>query len=125
MKLHGADWAVMAVIASAGCVAIYIGLERVLRRAVRERQRDMERQLNAMATTVKALQARVAELSRQQAARVTGEVPMIAAPAETAREPEAGTDQAGDCGRADGCGNGIPGQEGARALGTAAGRSAR
>ena len=88
MKLHGADWAVMAVIASAGCLAIYIGLERVLRRAVRERQRDMERQLNAMATTVKALQARVAELSRQQAARVTGEVPMIAAPAETAREPK-------------------------------------
>ena len=88
MKLHGTDWAVMAVIAGAGCVAIYVGLARVLRRAVRERQRETERQLNAMATTVKALQARVAELSRLQAARVTGEVAEIAAPAETAREPK-------------------------------------
>jgi hypothetical protein len=69
-------------------VAVYAGLERVLRRALRERQRDMERQLNAMATTVKALQARVAELSRQQAARVAGEVPMIAASAETAGQPK-------------------------------------
>jgi uncharacterized protein len=84
MKLHGTDWAVITVIAGAGCVAIYAGLERVLRRAVRERQRDMERQLNAMATTVKALQARVAELSRMQAARVQkAEVAAIAMPAET------------------------------------------
>jgi len=88
MKLHGTDWAVMTVIAGAGCAVIYAGLERVLRRAVRERQRDMERQLNAMATTVKALQARVAELSRLQAARtVVGEVSVIAAPAETAGRP--------------------------------------
>lgn len=89
MKLHGTDWAVMAVIAGVGCVAIYAGLERVLRRAVRERQRDMERKLNAMATTVKALQARVAELSRLQTARVVaGEVAVIAAAAETASQPK-------------------------------------
>jgi uncharacterized protein len=89
MKLHWTDWAVMTVIAGAGCVAVYAGLERAMRRAVRERQRDMERQLNAMATTVKALQARVAELSRLQAARpVVGEVAVIAAPAETAGQPK-------------------------------------
>lgn len=85
MKLHGTDWAVMTAIAGAGCVAIYAGLERVLRRAVRERQCDMERQLNAMATTVKALQARVAELSRLQAARVQeADLAAMATPAETA-----------------------------------------
>jgi hypothetical protein len=84
MKLHGTDWAVVTVIAGAGCVAIYAGLERVLRRAVRERQRDADRQLNAMATTVKALQARVAELSRLQAARVPeAEAAVIATQAET------------------------------------------
>jgi len=89
MKLHWTDWAVMTVIAGAGCVAVYAGLERAMRRAVRERQRDMERRLNAMATTVKALQARVAELSRLQAARpVAGEVTVIAAPAETAGQPK-------------------------------------
>ena len=70
MKLHWTDWAAMTVIAGAGCVAIYAGLRSgltsAMRRAVEERQRDMERQLNAMATTVKALQARVAELSRLQ-----------------------------------------------------------
>jgi hypothetical protein len=49
----------------------------------------MERQLNAMATTVKALQARVAELGRQQAARaVVGEVAVITASAETASQPK-------------------------------------
>ena len=89
MRLHGTDWAVMTVIAGAGCVAIYAGLERAMRRAVRERQRDMERQLNAMATTMKALQARVAELSRLQAARVQeAEVAVIATPAEIAGQPK-------------------------------------
>jgi uncharacterized protein len=79
----------MTVIAGAGCVAIYAGLERAMRRAVRERQRDMERQLNAMATTMKALQARVAELSRLQAARVQeAEVAVIATPAEIAGQPK-------------------------------------
>ena len=85
MKLHWTDWAAMTVIAGAGCVAIYAGLRSGLtgarRRAVEERQRDMERQLNAMATTVRALQARVAELSRLQTAR--GEVAVTATPEET------------------------------------------
>ncbi|MGD0480436.1 MAG: hypothetical protein ABSA42_09725 [Terracidiphilus sp.] len=90
MKLHGTDWAAMTVIAGAGCVAIYAGLERAMRRAVRERQRDTERQLNAMATTVKALQSRVAELGRLQAAR--GDVVVMATPAESgARAKQAQT----------------------------------
>jgi len=89
MKLHRSDWAVMTVIAGAGCAAIYAGLRSGLtsavRRAVEERQGDMERQLNAMATTVKALQARVTELSRLQAVRVQeAEVAVIATPAGTA-----------------------------------------
>jgi len=94
MKLHGTDWAAMTVIAGAGCAAIYAGLRsgltRAMRRAVEERQRDMERQLNAMATTVKALQSRVAELGRLQAAR--GDVVVMATPAESgARAKQAQT----------------------------------
>lgn len=89
MKLHWTDWAAMTLIAGAGCVAIYAGLERVMRRAVGERQRDMERQLHAMSTTVKALQARVAELSKLQAARVQGgDVVAVSAAAEAADEPK-------------------------------------
>jgi hypothetical protein len=43
---------------------------RAMRRAVGEKQRETERQLSAMATTVKALQTRVAELGRLNAALV-------------------------------------------------------
>jgi uncharacterized protein len=87
MKLHGTDWALIVVIAGVGCAVIYAVLARALRRAVREQQREMERQLHAMATTVKALQARVAELGRLEEARET-EVATISASAETAAEPK-------------------------------------
>lgn len=66
MKLHWTELAVVTVLVAAGCAAIYAGLARALRRAVAERQRETERQLNAMTTTVRALQARVAELGRSQ-----------------------------------------------------------
>lgn len=66
MKVHWTDWAFVTMLIGAGCAAIYAGLSRALRYAVSERQRETERQINAMATTVKALQGRVAELSRQQ-----------------------------------------------------------
>ena len=33
MKLHGTDWAVMTVIAGAGCAAIYAGLDARATRA--------------------------------------------------------------------------------------------
>ena len=69
MKLHWTDWAVVTVLAGAAWAAIWAGLSRALRRAVAERQRETERQLSAMATTVKALQARVTELGRLQGAR--------------------------------------------------------
>lgn len=68
MKLHWVELATITALAGAGCIAIYAGFSRVLRRAVAARQRETERQLSAMATTVKALQARVAELGRQQEA---------------------------------------------------------
>lgn len=70
MKLHWTEWAALAALLVAGCVAIYAELARTMRRAVAERQRETERQLNAMETTVKALQARVAEIGREQTASV-------------------------------------------------------
>jgi hypothetical protein len=48
----------------AASAAVYAGLMSAMRRAVAEKQQETERQLSAMATTVKALQARVAELGR-------------------------------------------------------------
>lgn len=78
MKLHGMDWAAAAVLIGAGWAAIYAGVQRSIRRAVTERQQEMERQVSALAMTVKALQARVAELGRQRAAQ-EGEVGAISA----------------------------------------------
>ena len=63
MKVHWTDVAIATVVFAAGCVAIYAGLARALRRAVAERQLSTDRQLSALAMTVKALQLRVAELS--------------------------------------------------------------
>jgi len=49
-------------IAVAGCVVIYVAALRAFRRTIAEQQQAANRQLNALAMTVKALQARVAEL---------------------------------------------------------------
>jgi len=62
VKLHWTEWLVATALVGAACVAVYAGLARAMRRAVADKQRETERQLSAMATTVKALQARVAEL---------------------------------------------------------------
>jgi hypothetical protein len=68
MKLHWTDLAIVTVLVGVGCTAIYVGLIRALRQVVAERQRETERRLNALNTTVKALQARVAELGLLQVA---------------------------------------------------------
>jgi hypothetical protein len=64
VELHWIDWAIAALLLGAGCGAIYASLSRALRHVVTERQREMQRQMSALATTVKALQVRVTELGR-------------------------------------------------------------
>lgn len=59
MKLLGTGLVIAGVVAGAACAALLAALRRAL-----ERQRATERQLAALAATVKTLQARVAELSR-------------------------------------------------------------
>jgi hypothetical protein len=49
---------------------MYALLKRRLRRSVARQQLEAERQLDALTTTVKALEARVAELTRLQAGRM-------------------------------------------------------
>jgi hypothetical protein len=67
LKLHWTEWLIVMALAGAACVAVYAAMARAMRRAVAEKQRETERQLSAMATTVKALQTRVAELGGQEA----------------------------------------------------------
>ena len=62
MKLHWMEWSVVTAVVGVACMAVYAAMARAMRRAVAEKQRETERQLSAMATTVNALQARVAEL---------------------------------------------------------------
>lgn len=69
MKGQWTDVAVAAALVAAGCVAIYAGLTRALRRAVAEQQLSTERQVSALEMTVKALQKQVAELSRAESPR--------------------------------------------------------
>lgn len=92
MKLHWTDWAQVIALAGAagatGCIAIWAALARAMRRAAVEKQQDTDRQLLAMATTVKALQARVAELSGPQATHAQqDETAAFTAPAEDAPTP--------------------------------------
>ncbi|MGB8031643.1 MAG: hypothetical protein WCF30_18475 [Terracidiphilus sp.] len=62
MRIHWTEWALLAAIAGAACLAVYSAMARAMHRTVAEKQRETDRQLSAMAETVKALQARVAEL---------------------------------------------------------------
>jgi len=64
VAVYLAGLAVMAVLVGAGCVVSYVALRRTLRRAVSERQQATERQLSALAATLRALEARVAELTK-------------------------------------------------------------
>lgn len=82
MKLHGFDWALAMVIAGAGCAAVHVALRRTLRNAIACQQLAAEQQLAALAATVRALQARVAELHRN--ALPAQDIETIAAAAEGA-----------------------------------------
>ncbi len=82
MRMHWTEIAVASAVAGAGCVAVYAGLQRVLRRIVAERQQETDRQIAALTTTVRALQARVVELNHLALRRGQDEVEQIAAAAE-------------------------------------------
>ncbi len=92
MALNWADLASIAVLVTAGCAVSYAVLQRTMRRAVLERQHATERQLSALAATVKALEARVAELNRipelQPEAASEFDMEAAAAAAEDAVAPE-------------------------------------
>jgi hypothetical protein len=74
VKVQWTEWLAVTALVGATCAAVdaglMAGLMRAMRRAVAEKQQETERQLSAMATTVKALQTRVAELGRLNAALV-------------------------------------------------------
>jgi hypothetical protein len=80
VKLHWTELLAVTALVGAGCITIYAGLARALRCAVAARQRETERQISAMAATMKALQARVAELGRLHAAQMQEGDFAIAAP---------------------------------------------
>lgn len=88
MNLHGTDWAVTTALVAVGSAAVYAGLARLLGRANAERQRETDRQLSALVTTVKLVQARVTELARLQAAAVRErEAAAISAESESKAKP--------------------------------------
>ncbi len=62
MGLNLADFVVIAVLVGAGCVLSFVGLWLMLRQAVYEQRRSTDGQLSELASAVKALEARLAEL---------------------------------------------------------------
>lgn len=85
--MHWTDVAAVTVLAGAGCAVLYAGVQRALRRAVSEQQHSTDRQIAALATTVKALQAHVAELNRVAAERA-GEMATTSASGESSNTKE-------------------------------------
>jgi methylmalonyl-CoA carboxyltransferase large subunit len=79
VALNLTDFIVMTVLVGAGCGLSYVGLWSMLRLAGAERQRTTDLQLNALTDEVKALEARVAELSKAPVPAPV--VEMVAAPA--------------------------------------------
>ena len=65
--MHWTEWALLTAMAGVACVAIYAAMARLMRQAVAGKQRETDRQLSAMAATVSALQARVAEIGGMRA----------------------------------------------------------
>jgi hypothetical protein len=85
VKVNWFDVAVASGLTAAGCAAVYGLTVRALRRAIAERQQAADRQLNALATTVKALQWRVAEFGAQETPRA--QASEAEAPARAAENP--------------------------------------
>jgi methylmalonyl-CoA carboxyltransferase large subunit len=78
------DFIVMTVLVGAGCGLSYVGLWTMLRLAGAERQRTTDLQLSALTGELKALEARVAELSKAPATDSVAEMkvePVAAKPA--------------------------------------------
>ncbi len=93
--MHWTEWAALTALVGAVGVAVYAAMARVMRRAVAEKQRETDRQLSAMAATVSALQARVAELGSLRAKQGEGaafsEKADAVTPPEKSEAPEAET----------------------------------
>jgi methylmalonyl-CoA carboxyltransferase large subunit len=84
VALNLTDFIVMTVLVGAGCGLSYVGLWSMLRLAGAERQRITDLQLNALTGEIKALEARVAELSKAPATAPVAEMkvePVAAKPA--------------------------------------------
>lgn len=98
MKMHWQELAVLAMTAAAGCMAAYARLQRRLRRDAVARQQATEHQLDAMAVTIKTLEARIAELSAPMATAPRSgparEVELASVAAAAAAEVEAQIERA-------------------------------
>jgi hypothetical protein len=82
MKMQWTSMAVAALLAGAGCAVACVYVRRALRRAA-ERRQTTDSQMRELAAAVKALESRVAELSRRPHAN---NIESITAAAEGASE---------------------------------------
>ena len=94
MELSSADFIAIAVLVAAGCAVSFAGLWIMLRQAASVSQQVTESRLDALAVALKALEAKVAELSQLTELRAVDdsvaetEAPVVAAPQAVQREDE-------------------------------------
>jgi hypothetical protein len=72
VEMNLTDFAVIAVLVGVGSALSYAGLWLTLRVKLSERQQEMESQLSLLTSTLKGLEARVAELSREAETQAAG-----------------------------------------------------
>jgi len=72
VEMNLADFVLIVVLVGVGSALSYAGLWIALRLNLSERQQEMESQLSLLTSTLKALEARVAELSRPAGAEAAG-----------------------------------------------------
>lgn len=64
MRIQWTEFGAAGVLVGAACAVLYASIQHLLKRAAAEQQASTDRRLDAIATTVRSLQMRVAELSR-------------------------------------------------------------
>jgi len=72
VDLNAVDFVVIAVLVGAGCALTFFGLWFMLRHVAAEREDAMASQLSELAGALKALEAKLAEVSRVPQVQASG-----------------------------------------------------
>ncbi|MGA3211354.1 MAG: hypothetical protein ABSD20_08595 [Terriglobales bacterium] len=85
MELNSADLLIAVVLVTVACAVTYFSLQRRFQREISQLQLASERQLGALAATLKALQAKIDGLDRPQVVPAPAPAAQVPVPAPVAK----------------------------------------